>query len=446
MFLLKEESKEVTSKRVYIPKNAQNVFKAMSYIYEPYLDTAEGGKIMKSYASDKAYNLKGDETSNTNGQANAQSISVDVAKMRLSRQNQLDKDSVEYQLYGGDLAHNILKKGVESARAVKTVDKVKPPKPTSDAAKPSKVDIPTIDKANGQITLKLHESADADHPFYEYITDINVGTIIYDFANRESDKQDWAPIIQPSMYEKALQEFTRYGKFINFPTKWVYAWMGIIMRNTAKLMANTELAGHSDYRFDHTEVIDAISSYVLPDNTVFENEDDDDQFSYTMSLEQALQLMTELHIPYGSNDVNDYQAICDEYNTEREYYEDTLRFDETEGCFIRNVPYYEFLDAMGLYDWMELPDGSSGWSDYGINPLQKIIMEYNPNMTPEQVIVIVNRALDVVHMRGDLASIFIEGGRQTLSQISEEVQKKKGKKITLTEKQLKTIKEWLKRQ
>lgn len=86
----------------------------------------------------------------------------------------------------------------------------------------------------------------------------------------------------------------------------------------------------------------------------------------------------------------------------------------------------EFLDKKGFYDWCKLPDGSDAWSDYGISPLLKILDEYQPNMSASQMLVLVNRCLDVWHQRGDLASAFIEGGSQSLTQISNECLNVKG--------------------
>lgn len=80
----------------------------------------------------------------------------------------------------------------------------------------------------------------------------------------------------------------------------------------------------------------------------------------------------------------------------------------------------EFLDKQGFYDWCKLPDGSDAWSDYGLQPLWNILDEYQENMTAEQVLVLVNRCLDVTHQRGDLPSAFIEGGSSSLTKISNE--------------------------
>ena len=93
---------------------------------------------------------------------------------------------------------------------------------------------------------------------------------------------------------------------------------------------------------------------------------------------------------------------------------------------------FDVLDDIGLYEWMVMPDGSDAWSDFGLEPLMEIINEYNSDLSPEKVIVIVNKALDVYHQRGDMASIFVEGGTKALNKISES----KSKKIYIRENQL----------
>lgn len=78
----------------------------------------------------------------------------------------------------------------------------------------------------------------------------------------------------------------------------------------------------------------------------------------------------------------------------------------------------DYLGEIGFYDWALLPDGSDAMSDYGLKPLFKIIKEYNSEMSPGEILVLINRILDVAHCRGDLASMFIQGGSHALSQIS----------------------------
>ena len=118
-------------------------------------------------------------------------------------------------------------------------------------------------------------------------------------------------------------------------------------------------------------------------------------------------------------------------------FEEVRDFAEREGVELSD-DYGEcadWLEEKGLYDWMQMPDGSDAWSDFGIEPLWKIIEEYSEDLPPEKVLILVNRALDVAHCRGDLSSIFIQGGRNTLSKISEEINRK-GKKVYINETQL----------
>ena len=78
----------------------------------------------------------------------------------------------------------------------------------------------------------------------------------------------------------------------------------------------------------------------------------------------------------------------------------------------------EYLDKIGFYDWCLFPDGTYAWSDYGLQPIGKLIQEYKTTMQPHEILLLINRILNVSHWRGDLASAFIEGGSATCSKIS----------------------------
>lgn len=78
----------------------------------------------------------------------------------------------------------------------------------------------------------------------------------------------------------------------------------------------------------------------------------------------------------------------------------------------------EFLEELGFFDWCILPDGSDAISDYGIEPIFKILNNLKSDATKGEKLIAVNRCLDIVHCRGDLSSAFIEGGRKTCSEIS----------------------------
>ena len=59
-----------------------------------------------------------------------------------------------------------------------------------------------------------------------------------------SGKNLWTPLIQPSMYQQALNEFTKFGRLEKFPIKYIYQWIGIILKNTAIISSITSISGH----------------------------------------------------------------------------------------------------------------------------------------------------------------------------------------------------------
>lgn len=447
-FFLNEDSAKVTQKKIPIPDNAKKVFKAMKNIYEPYLDKLAGGKVLKSLGSDKKYNLKGTDSSKDNGEdiKNNDYVTVDVAKVRLHRQNKYSPNSVEYQLYGGKLAHDILDKGIKASRRTNKVDPVSPPKPTSNASlKPKNVSSDEIKVPNGKITVNSVSEGvikeDIEYFYEEFLTEYNVYYVLNEWYNDRTGKQSWGSLINPSMYQKALQEFMKYGRFINFPTNYVYQWMGIIMKNTSILMANTELAGHTTH-YPIEEVYDFLSYHYFDDNDIDVFDYHDKEVICRLPISYALSLCRKAGVDLYGDDtpqgiVEEWEEQCGNLlNTYRNSWSLELRDEEIYG----RIDMFDLLDIEGLYDWMEMPDGSEAWSDYGLDPLMEIIGEYDESLPPEKVIVLVNRALDVYHYRGDLASIFITGGSKTLSNISESVKMNGKKKVIMTERQLMLLK------
>lgn len=160
MALVFEDTKKVSNKQIPIPLNAKKIFKGMAKLYQQQIDkNIDGSKILKSLASDKQYNKKADDNSKQNGQTKNDSVSVNDAKVRLHRQSQYPETSVQFYLYGSRLIRNILKRGIERARGVKTVDAVKPPKPTAkNATKPAEIKNKDIKTPIGKITLNVAES------------------------------------------------------------------------------------------------------------------------------------------------------------------------------------------------------------------------------------------------------------------------------------------------
>lgn len=81
----------------------------------------------------------------------------------------------------------------------------------------------------------------------------------------------------------------------------------------------------------------------------------------------------------------------------------------------------EPADQEAFVDWA-INTETGGWriSDYGIEPLFKLAALLTETNDPMQKLAVVDRMLNVVHPRSDLASWFVEGGSRTLLQLSED--------------------------
>ena len=406
MALIFEYGEVTQSKKVTVPKKKSEELAAYKDMLDARLgdgvdlNMLPGGGVLKRL-SDGEYNGEKGDLKNKNGEEGAKAMTATDATTFLSRMNKsmnkYGSDSPKNIVYtsgAGKIMKDIANDTIKAAKVMSMqVQPVKPPKPTDQGdVKVTKAKMTTITKPGGTIRLAasreinadgnksaINESYDERNVFYDYLEDYDSYYVLSEFFNNPTGKQNWGTLINPEMYVKALRELSRFGKLTNstFPSKYVYQWMGIIMKNTAILIANTELAGHS--------------------------------------------------INFPGEEVAEYAERIDGIEIGTDY---------DEGS--------EWLDEKGLYDWMSMPDGSDAWSDFGIEPLCNIIKEYNDNLPPEKVLVLVNRALDVMHMRGDLSSIFINGGSKVLSKISEEI-KRNGKKIYISESQITNIKKSLKK-
>lgn len=223
---------------------------------------------------------------------------------------------------------------------------------------PAFIDSETADHSN-IIGKSIADGLNEEKDYYDFF-DIQleaVSDLLFEFLNDKKKgitRKKWR-LIPPEQYKNALIEFVRYGEFVRFPSKYIEQWCEIIVKNTLSIFAGTELCGHSsDFPYD--------------------------DFLYAIGIDK---------------DNDNYDYFMGNY----------------ENCF-------KYLDDIGFYDWNILPDGSSNLSDYGLEPLYKLLQELEEQVTPEEKIVTINKILDVYHQRGDLVSAFIEGGSKSLRQIS----------------------------
>lgn len=64
-------------------------------------------------------------------------------------------------------------------------------------------------------------------------------------------------------------------------------------------------------------------------------------------------------------------------------------------------------------------NGQMRISDYGLPKLEKLVADLRKVVTPESKLAIIDKMLNVIHMRSDIADMFVEGGSKSLSVLSE---------------------------
>ena len=80
------------------------------------------------------------------------------------------------------------------------------------------------------------------------------------------------------------------------------------------------------------------------------------------------------------------------------------------GCYESDI---RKLRRMGFFRWC-----ADSWSDLGALRLYGILREYREDMSVGEKLVLINRCINVVHVRGSISRFFIEGGKRTCDRIS----------------------------
>lgn len=371
-----KENQELNKQTYKIPNDLQKHLKQTLSKYNGYTQN-KGYKRLNSLVNPK-YNKRSDKTDNFK---DGKHITFSDMKRIDHDFRHMDKNpkNIERILNGGEEMASFVKNKLnqERTRVAPILKQKKIDTRNKNQVKPTvkPMKLPSINN----VKVNIHENNDIyEHPYYDYLYDYNAYKVLSIF---EDNGNLWIPLIQPSMYKKALNEFVKFGKLEKFPTKYIYQWMGIIMKNTAILHTCTDLFGHST--------------------------------SYDFPLEDIIAF------------------YFDEDEDEWENYKKNSNIDDDFECA------FNLLEEKGFYDWCVLPDGTDAMSDFGLEPLEKLINEYDRNKTPEEVLVLINKILDVTHQRGDLSSIFINGGSEVLTKISENI---KHKKIYIKEEHLNILK------
>ena len=312
-------------------------------------------------------------------------------------------------------------------------------------------------QARNENTQTLNESSDTIEDMFENEFEITA-EIIDEFVQNPNGTMNWAPLINPYSYQKALNEFVSTGTLERFPSDKIYQWIGVIMRNFVKLTITTRLGGH-DTSFDMEDIINSsLPTYIAQKYGLVSIDDYSDGYLlFNINADRLVVLVKDIAENYYGikkglfNESAIHRSGPWKGQTVEFYTQDEVDDMDNKQKTKMNMPdeatltkiddflqdkrigqitaingnvvtlklgLMFLLGYIGFYDWLVLPDGTDAVSDYGLKPLYNVLKEYTDSSTPEQTLVIINKALDVTHQRGDLSSIFIQGGRSTLTKIS----------------------------
>lgn len=215
----------------------------------------------------------------------------------------------------------------------------------------------------------IKEDITDEHDYYEILDD-KVGEAFYQI--KKGDYNLKMRKINPNMYKKALQEFMKFKDFPHFPTKYIFQWKKLVLENIATLKAWTEIMGHST-SFPFDEFHDTF-------NYNRETGENDGEFS---------DWVKEKGMDYNDCEYN-YTCVNN---------------------FLSDV--YKFYDEYPVFS-----NGQLLLSDFGLPKLLDLAVEIIPQQEPTEIIITINKILDVTHPRSDLAELFIHGGSDSLDDIS----------------------------
>lgn len=237
-----------------------------------------------------------------------------------------------------------------------------------------------------QQCLRLIEEYDSIEDYFEFL-DETTREIFQKINNKEKIRFSK---IKPTQFHTALNDYIKFGQLTRFPTKYVYRWKGIMVEGVAMLEVLTAIHGHSEH-FPYDEFYDTFN------------------YCETCQTDQYNLFTGELDDETSKGEYDVWAMNRFKETNNRDY------LKENDWSII-----YEFLDDYkNIDDYVPFfESGHAVMSDFGLRPLQELANELMSQDEPNEMLQTIYKMLEITHPRGDLAELFIEGGSDSLAQIS----------------------------
>ena len=263
-----------------------------------------------------------------------------------------------------------------------------------------------------EIIKYLKESDDDnDWDLYEQFENVK-RELFSDFLYKntpEFNKTTPWKVIPYARLKKIWEDFMRMG--IVRDTRGLEMIEDIMTENTIKIALFTELFGHTPNNPEE-DYVENIGYFV------------NEQMNCLM--QQKKEDRSQLEIPFNNPkqgyvqkppapevepcDTQIHPFVQEIYN--ENYDEGMSRTD------MYNIIYVKMKDKFFEFYGEDPKSGQAYISDYGLEPLEKYLQQLRRLSRPEDKVVMIDKMLNVVHMRSDMASWFVEGGSNALAQLS----------------------------
>lgn len=258
---------------------------------------------------------------------------------------------------------------------------------------------------------KLIKEFYSDEQYFDWEDEVT-RSIFNTFLNQNNETftryTPWQVILFPRL-KKFWEDYMKIGVIRD--TKGLDMIEKIIISNTIKVNLFTNLAGHTQSGGE--DIFEEYIGYYVNEqlNCLLPNKKEDrSQLEIPFNNPSAGYVKKEpaREVEPCNVQVNSY--IQNYFN---ENYEEGMSREKIYEII------YEHLKDLFLNYYIEDPKtGQAYISDYGLKPLMSLMYELTQKHTPEEKLLVIDKMLNVVHMRSDIAAWFVEGGSHALSQLS----------------------------
>jgi hypothetical protein len=260
--------------------------------------------------------------------------------------------------------------------------------------------------------LKEYSNEEIDYELFELKSEMT-SDILNDFLFKNNDAMTkhipWNVISFPRL-KKIWEDFVKTGQVRD--ERGLDNIENTMQNTTIKLWIITELSGHTPYDpdDDFKEVFEPYLEGYLKGYVANKMNANIDANKHQMNFDrytvkanpQSLSKKTKPKV------INKYlDSFIEDNNLE------DLKRNE-----LKPKLYDELMERFFWYYTVDSKTGANYLSDYGLKPLLKLLQELRYVDTPEEKVPIIDKMLNVVHQRSDMASWFVEGGSNALQKLS----------------------------